>query len=334
MSLLRADDLYLPHAGGFINNGSSCWFNAVLNGFLSCPVFNKVMLDNENTEDFTKNLIAINYIKILKELSPPITKSIDLSSQDIKEIQEIITNTQQKKILSNAILWTLILKSASARHDNIEFSYGQNCAGEGIDMFLDTLEDLPDIINLIEFRTQWEAWCYKCDTWSKPTIESDYTYKIPCSLKNEQLDKFVKKNEELINPTLSNYLFSNSGYIDADHQCGNCKKKCEKYKITRLSFLPEILIVMAKRYVYDMQGRCAKLNTMVQFPFEMTFHGKKETLKYQAVAQIEHAGNFNSGHYWVICKRQHGWFNINDQSVSSAGFKPSPHTYIVFYHVV
>jgi ubiquitin C-terminal hydrolase len=326
MSLNKAGEEYLPIANGFINNGSSCWFNAVMSGLLSCPIFNKTMLDNSEEKDYKENLIAIEYINLLKQILPQYSKSISDSPD----------TPSSGKVLSNAKMWALILKSASKRNDNIQFSYGQNCAGEGIDMFLDTLEDLPDIIKLFTFRTIWKSWCYNCQKWSEPKLESDYTYKIPCSFINEQsaifknIDPFYQKAV-----SMDSFITINTGYIDKDHQCNNCNKRCEKFKVTKLDFLPEILIVMAKRYKYNNAGQCEKINDFVDFPSEMTFEGlNNEIIQYKAVAQIEHSGTYNSGHYWAICNRSGGWFNINDQSVVSSEFKPSSNTYIVFYHIL
>jgi len=334
--LLRAGDEYLPLVNGFINNGSSCWFNAVLNSFLSCPIFNKIMLDNQNDMDYKENLIAVEYVNLLKQL---LSNDIKLNSEhylDLKSTNLTILNHNiipKNKILSNAKIWDFVLQSTSKRDDTIKFDHGQNCAGEGIDMFLDTMEDLPLTIQLFQLRTKWSSWCSKCKTLSKDKEEIDYTYKIPCSLMNEQSEIFkdIDPNYKKSMP-LKDFITMNTGYIDKDYKCNKCSQKGEKFKITKIDFLPEILIVMAKRYKFD--GRvCKKINDHVNFPDQMIFE-EDETIHYKAVAQIEHIGTSQSGHYWVVCKRSDGWYRIDDQSIIRAAFKPSRNTYIVFYHIV
>ena len=58
-------------------------------------------------------------------------------------------------------------------------------------------------------------------------------------------------------------------------------------------------------------------------------------LKYRLVAQIEHSGGLEGGHYWARCLRGGGAlqaFMLNDTGISPARFGPSAETYIVVYH--
>jgi ubiquitin C-terminal hydrolase len=94
--------------------------------------------------------------------------------------------------------------------------------------------------------------------------------------------------------------------------------------------VPEILVVMSKKYDSE-----HKLNIYTDFPEVMEFKGNanNKNMRYEAVAQIEHSGDLNGGHYWAICKRKGGWFEINDMTVTPSQFQPSVNTYIVLYHL-
>ena len=109
-----------------------------------------------------------------------------------------------------------------------------------------------------------------------------------------------------------------------------CKKKGEKYKINLLIMIPEILVIMSKKY-----NTKEKIDIITEFPEHLVFDNTGGgIISYMAVAQIEHIGSKNSGHYWVICRRKGGWFSINDMLISPSKFSPSSNTFMVFYHMI
>lgn len=53
--------------------------------------------------------------------------------------------------------------------------------------------------------------------------------------------------------------------------------------------------------------------------------------KFLLVAQIEHSGGRDGGHYWARVRRAGGVFKINDESVSPSEFMSTPETYMAGY---
>ena len=128
---------------------------------------------------------------------------------------------------------------------------------------------------------------------------------------------------------MNKFLVKQAGYIDKDFKCPNCKKAGEKYNINCLVMVPEVLVVLSKKYE---RGR--KLDKYTNFPKKLIFKGKNgRPLIYEAISQIEHSGNLNGGHYWAVSRRNIGWYNLNDNSFNKAEFMPTNNTYIVFYHM-
>ena len=68
---------------------------------------------------------------------------------------------------------------------------------------------------------------------------------------------------------------------------------------------------------------------------EKSVDKKLGTYVYKIVAQVEHSGSSQSGHYWAVCKRANGnVYRLNDDRVTSTGsFTPSPNTVMIFYEL-
>lgn len=328
---IRYDKKYVPKVFGFTNEGSTCYFNAIMQSLLSCSAFNQVMLQNKDNANYKANLLAVEYTKILHDtdLETPCNSPSGKSQLDEKSSQP---DYQNYKIKSNLNVWKRILQYSSQRKDNVIFSVGQQCSGEGLCLLLGLLDNLPAIERLFTYRIEAHLFCAKCKKWANPIKDESLIYNVPPTLINDQLevfaeiDKFYKVKRPLIE-----YIGENTGYIDEAHICDLCKERGIKYQHVRLDMIPEILVVLSKKY----NNMREKLNIMTEFPQEMLFTGKGGIpLRYEAVAQIEHSGSFNGGHYWAICQRHGKWYCINDSKCSPSEFNPTTDTYMVFYHIM
>lgn len=156
-------------------------------------------------------------------------------------------------------------------------------------------------------------------------------FEVEPDLKLDQLDQFDQYNIETKN--MNDFLTKQSSYVDNDYICPECKNKGEKYRMNALVMVPEILVVMSKKYTLEQ-----KLDVYTHFPNELIFKGKDDVpenkiISYEAVSQIEHYGGRHGGHYIARSRRKNGWFEFNDNNVVPSKFEPTKHTYIVFYHL-
>jgi len=127
-----------------------------------------------------------------------------------------------------------------------------------------------------------------------------------------------------------------------DSKCESCGKKTMHTKKTKISILPEIIIVSFQRYNY-LSNR--KNNARITFSEELNITNfvdfecisnktqKKSDVKYNLYAVSNHSGSLNFGHYYAYCKVNGSWKEFNDSSVSNLGSisNSSETVYVVFY---
>ncbi len=287
---------------GFTNMGATCYFNAMLQSLLSCTSFVELCSSDEKTDND-----VLNKINILINLSKEKTPSHHMSPE----------------IWKSMVLQLCVKNNINPR----QYMNGQQCAREGFHKLLESIEEFTDIQDLFIHRYKNSIYCVKCKQFVS-NVESIYSiFEVQPNLKTEQLEKF--KNEKYdCSKNMNSFLTEQYGYVDKGYICPKCKCTNEKFKIDKLVMVPEILVVLAKKY---RSGQ--KLNIVTEFPEKLTFNGNDGGLNYTAVSQIEHSGGLNGGHYWSISKRNGKWYQLNDSSVTEvSGFKPTANTYMVFYH--
>ena len=134
---------------------------------------------------------------------------------------------------------------------------------------------------------------------------------------------------------MDQFLKKQNSYVDKDFKCPKCKKPGPMFQTTRLIMIPEILVVMSKKYA-------AQKSHVTEFPEIMLFDGKDPDadapeiipMVYQAVSRIEHMGGMHGGHYNCHSMRVgRKWFRLDDSQVADGGFESTPNTYMVFYHI-
>jgi ubiquitin C-terminal hydrolase len=300
---------------GFNNMGATCYFNAMLQSLFSCTAFIEELLNNK--EEYNKNPITKYIIKIIE-----LTRDLDRTS-DPDQSAEIAA-------LSPRVWKEMVVYLCRKRQTSIgDILSGQQCAREGFHCLLDALDEFRGIQNIFLHRYKTMVHCEKCNKWISDVDNMYNIFEVHPQLKTEQLEKF-KQYDETEPISMEKFLTKQSSYVDKDFTCTTCKDKSEKYNRNFLIMVPEILVVLSKKYTAGI-----KLNVFTDFPEQLSFNGKNgTTLTYTAVSQIEHSGGLNGGHYWAISKRAGGWFTLNDNGVSPAKFAPTKNTYIVFYHLV
>lgn len=305
---------------GFINLGATCYFNALLQSILSCTSFIDVIIsekESSNNNNITK--LIINYIETNKEYETL------LGQKNTETKLHYLKNKLNKYA---PVIWkemvTLLCKKKKVPVQS--FMQGQQCAGEGFYYLLESMEMFPLIQKLFLHRYKSLIHCFECKKWISD-VECLYSlFDVEANLNSEQLVKFNKYH--INSENMNEFISKQSSYVEG-FKCDTCKKKDDKFKLNVLVMVPEILVVMSKKYTKE-----RKLDIHTDFPKQMKFNGTKDKMTYEAVAQIEHEGGKNGGHYWAIVKRKNGWFKINDMSVSPAEFQPTKNTYIVFYHLL
>ena len=97
-------------------------------------------------------------------------------------------------------------------------------------------------------------------------------------------------------------------------KCDICNRKFPFIKEKIILFLPEILIILLKRFEYNVEAKeNVKLNNYFEFPLELSLNNYFDIIeknnekiqnnyKYNLFGIVLHEGNTNNGHYWSILK--------------------------------
>ncbi len=301
--LIKYKNEYVPEGQGFINLGAICYCNSLLQCLLSCPSIYQVLNSIKDTDHFKQNRLAQNLLNLWDAA---------LAGKDIHNL--------------GIPIWRDIIAISQSQNNKVRMNNGQQDAHEGLMMFLDAMETIPDIRRLFEHRHRIQVLCDICKEFVIDKRETNLVFEAQQDLRTEQLEKFKDVDEFYnTNMSLNNFLRRQNGYVDENHLCEKCQKKCEKFKTTSLTMVPEILPVVFKKY---------EEKTVTPFPAQLEFASNKSKTKliYKLVAQSEHSGNAAGGHYWAVCKRKTGWCSLNDSSVSEGSPGPTLNTYMVFYH--
>ena len=163
---------------------------------------------------------------------------------------------------------------------------------------------------------------------------------------------------EVQSQTLSDALtrrFENSGSLE-DYRCESCKAKGNKSTLQeKLSRCPDILIIMFKRGLTDLNCRARKITTRLTFPLddldmdryfipvdgvvsEKLDRSYMKPFKYDCYAVIQHAGRtITSGQYWTLLrdlrKDRKTWTRFSDEQVTTvpAIRTQDSESYVLFY---
>jgi ubiquitin C-terminal hydrolase len=223
-------------------------------------------------------------------------------------------------------VWRDIITISQAQANRVRMDSGQQDAHEGLMMFLDAMETIPELHRLFQHRHTIETICSECKH-SSPKKAFNLVF-VACPTLTTHRDEKFKDADEYYKTSMpmNEFLRKQNGVVE-DFICPNvnCKSRSPKLQTTTLSMIPEIIPVVLKKY-YE--------KTPTPFPAKLEFlaRGGAKKYVYKLVAQSEHAGGMSGGHYWATGLRSDGWKSLNDGGVGAINPGPTNNTYIIFYH--
>lgn len=304
MSELTPYDINLvPVAVGFNNTGVICYANSILQLLISCPSFAMRVIAEPISSDNPRATIHA-----MKRLFTDLSQSSpNVSQRSADIVQSLVSDIQRFR-------------------PGFKFGRGQESSSEMFIFIIDMLESpgqqVRPITELFMHRYSKTTICNHCR--KSVSVMSDYAINFNMFY----YDMSPPKTPE----AFSALLMKNVSKI-TDFNCPECKTQQNAIVVSQLKMLPEIIVIMFN--IYRTENRQIRY-----FPLEMSFpssDSKYSQLTYQLVAQVEHSGTLNGGHYWARCKRSNGVFVLNDNNVTksaSSTFAPTVDTYIIAYHYV
>lgn len=277
---------------GLPNSGASCYFNTMIQSLLSCPVIRQTLESIKSTQEFANCQVA-------------------------RAMLAMWETPQHSAQLCNVIHQCVL-------QYNKKFDHGQQDVSEAFLTLLDILECLPKVYQLFQHRYQTLIYCTDCEAVVSKVNEHGTLFQIQPNLNAGQSDKFAHI-DPMYNKTqsLNDFLMKVNNSTDKDFKCPKCHKPGEKFKTTMLQMVPEILPIVLKKY---------RSKSLTEFPEFLEFPSASSGTKliYQLVAQCEHSGTQQGGHYWAICRRNQ-WQTFNDMHVSPGNYGPQQSTYMIWY---
>lgn len=306
--LISYNTKFVPHPFGLTNSGAICWFNSLIQSLLSCSSLNETLIKNESK--FKSNSILNHYQNILKF---GLTSNMD----KVNSTNKIFTGQDHVAIIE------LIKKIQKQSLFKVKLSSGNQDANEGLVLIIDAINN-QTITELFQLRYRTFIRCLSC----KHTHESSSTngdINVTIDIAMDIFDE--KANDHQI--IIQNYISNHNEYIDNGYVCTNCNVVGNSVRVARLTMLPEILVLLFKKYT-NVKSRTTAVKKNIKFPEHLTFNENK--LNYKLVAHCEHSGSLGGGHYWAVALRQAGIYNLNDTSTTISKFNSTPGSYLVFYH--
>lgn len=101
--------------------------------------------------------------------------------------------------------------------------------------------------------------------------------------------------------------------------CDKCQKK-EAYKTTRFWSLPNVVVVVLKRFTTTPNGTIRKVHTNIDIPLNITFHkgsvlSDQKDHVYELKSMGLHHGTYTGGHYTSVVQHKGTWYHCDDEEV-------------------
>jgi ubiquitin C-terminal hydrolase len=290
------DSKFIPNIFGAKNNGTLCYLNSLIQALLSCPAFNKKMLENEKKFTDDKNWLGQEYISLYKSQARLVDEK--LTQQDLSTTKTLSTT----KILQEMIK----LRCERGLKDNLQIGRQEDIE-EGLMLMLEVLGE--DVSDLFQVRHDHVIRCRTCKNIHK--IEKEPSeHEINLS-DNDPVDKKPLDNRENIQNYIKRYYDIPTGY-SCDCGAKNTKNTINIIGVYVLRKISPILILRftGKQAVlanikFNTKGTTKDYKSCgIYFPEYLEFQttGNKNA-RYEVVAQVEQFGYLSGGHYTATCKR-------------------------------
>jgi hypothetical protein len=266
----------IPNLFTLENNGMLCYLNSLIQALMSCSSIITCLKKCQGSKSFSENKLARLFLEIYERNSGVAPKKkcrIDDASEILLEIN--IARQGKDNLLPG-------------RQEDIH---------EGLMLFLETIG--CGLIKLFHVRHTLSIYCKTCKVDrpagcscpSEPVI--DLSEVDPILQENLDTKQSVEKYIQQYVQVSTGYTCENCGTVNTYNKETNTEDM-KVIQIYRLAKLSEIIVLMFKKY----NGKSERY-----FPPTLEFSSKTGKLFYKIVAQIEHSGGRNSGHYICKCLR-------------------------------
>lgn len=337
---------------GLINNGNICYFNSLLQCIINCKHIMYYLINENEPKNELQLYFKNKFIEFTElynnEDYKQFNKDTSRISYDILCIlaKKYRFNINEQQSSSEFFLYLIdelgIEHFFKIRHEINIYCGNKNCdyISTKIDecyhfeMFCDEFNETNkiDINNFMySVNTIQDYKCDKCNTKTKALYEKKAMNisRYFVILLNKYFNKVNIQYPNTFEMVIKNTHTQNKQNKDIHGNKHNKNNKHNGYSRNRHRNKNAI-------YEHDDPDSCDKYFENIDENKEQNKDDNKEVIqvKWENIAQIEHSGHLNSGHYTALCKRFNRIFHFDDIKVDMLkddNIYPSKNTYIVFY---
>lgn len=199
-------------AFGFANSGVTCYWNSVLQCFLSLTKVTKFLRNKK------LNIIGDNVINVLNNSESPSIKHASILLHRIL-LNHIKTMGKSYSVMKNG-------------KEITKFGQGQEDANEGFVAFLDAFE-MPELDHMFMVRYRSHIYCNECQSNLEMSSPDENVFIKLCN--NDFDGDFVKM------------LKTNKVEIEG-YRCTKCSSKEKKIKMSYLTLVSEVIVIVLEKY--------------------------------------------------------------------------------------
>ena len=311
---------------GIENLGSTCAINSLIQIISRNDILRNIILNNnfakDTISDQLKEIIDLMYVKN-NSIIP--RKFINTLYNIFKDI------FYQGEQIDISELWTFLSDKIS--DDMIALPVANNINSlvdyltEGV-IYDSDIEFNNAIVNCKLLRKKYEYYYNKFNKknsiWQKNTqgFYLNTTRCINCNLTFYNFEPFTSLNIDIsmdtISPKISDMISQSlkEEVINGDWFCTKCNKHCAYKKSTKLWKLPDVLVIIIKRFINIQLKNNAPItiNDYLNFNKGSILSNKKDVI-YLFSSVALHFGSLNGGHYSAICNTPDGNILYDDRNV-------------------
>ncbi len=320
---------------GLINMGNSCYLNAAIQCLSNVISLTEYFLSGDYTEDIDTTRkeykMCREYYRILNGLWEDncVIKPISFKQTLVQYKSEFSGFGQHD---SQEVLTTLIGLLHDALYYEVNITHQGTIKNNLDKMEIDSIKiwgehfkkQYSKILEIFYGQFHSRLICTTCNGYTN-NFDPFCSVTVPITAKCHNIydcfDEYSKV--EILNN-------------DNKWKCEHCKNLTNAAKTISIWKLPNVLIIVLKRFNY---GMCSvKIGKNIEFPLEELDLKKyvdgydKYNALYECFAVINHVGSTNFGHYYAYCKNMNGkWYEYDDADVTELKDIPSNNAYVIFY---
>jgi ubiquitin C-terminal hydrolase len=345
---------------GIENLGSTCAINSLIQVITRNDILRNIILNNTfasataataTISGQLNEIIDLMYVKNNSIVPRKFIHTLYSIFKDIFYHGEQIDIGELWTFLSDKIAEEI---EASPKDTDIGSSDLADCLTDGV-IYKDDAEFHNAMIKCKLLKKKYEYYYHKFNTktsiWQRSTqgFFLNTTRCVHCQTTFYNFEPFTSLNLDIqqphtqhTSPSIS-LMIANSlkeEVIHGDWFCSTCRKNTAYKKSTKLWKLPDVLVIIVKRFMNTHAKNDApiKINDYLNFNKGSILSNKKDVI-YDFSSVALHFGSLNGGHYAAICNTPDGDILYDDRNVQKidgnrSNFKDKSETaYMVVYTI-